>query len=694
MRATARAMLALSLTAAMLAAAPAPAAEGLKLKRVMLSAGGVGYFEYEARVAGAADLTLEVRRDRIDDLLKSIVVYDDQGGIGSISLPGREPLQDAFRELPFGPEALESPVALLNAVRGAEVRLAGNPELAGRLVAVTEDQEPAGPGAETTVPRHRISLLTADGLRQAILEDAGALQLADPRLRAQVEAALAAMAQHSERDRRRLTIHTTAGPAGTGSVAGGERTVRVAYVVAAPLWKTAYRLTLEAARADRGLLQGWAVLENQSGEDWSGVELTLASGNPVTFRQALYDTYYVDRPQVPVEVLGRVLPRLDQGATPIGGEKLAVAAPPGEARRSGTRGLAISELAPPPAPMAMARPMEAPPPRLADVAAAEASEAATQVVFRHPEPVSVTSGHSLLLPIVSRAVPAERLALYQPATQPRHPLAAVRLSNDSGSSLPPGILTLYERSAEGAVSYVGDARLAAFPVGEERLLAFAVDQKVTIDRSDEQSETLTSGRITDGLLSLSVADRLSTRYTLTGASREARTVLIEHPRRAGWELVEPAAAGQTADAFRLRQELAPGQTASLTVVQRRPRLDQYELTALSAEQIRFYAAARELSEPQRKAIARLAELNAAVAEPERQAGRLEAEQKQQLKDQERLRENLRSVAQGTDLHRRYLAKLGQTEDQLERLAGELAQVRKAQEAARQAVAEYVRGVKL
>ena len=57
-----------------------------------------------------------------------------------------------------------------------------------------------------------------------------------------------------------------------------------------------------------GDLQGWASLENLSGEDWSGVDLTVVSGNPVTFRQALYDAYYVHRPEVPVEVLGRVLP--------------------------------------------------------------------------------------------------------------------------------------------------------------------------------------------------------------------------------------------------------------------------------------------------------------------------------------------------------------------------------------------------
>ena len=98
----------------------------------------------------------------------------------------------------------------------------------------------------------------------------------------------------------------------------GKAKVRVAFVVAAPLWKTTYRLTLApdtaAAGATDALLQGWALIENMSGEDWNDIELTLVSGNPVTFRQAIYAAYYVDRPEVPVEVFGRILPRPDVGA--------------------------------------------------------------------------------------------------------------------------------------------------------------------------------------------------------------------------------------------------------------------------------------------------------------------------------------------------------------------------------------------
>ncbi len=669
---------------AALAGAPDAAAEPtLILKRVMLSTGGVGYFEYQAQVTGDADLSLTVRRDRVDDVLKSIVVYDDQGGIGTISLPGREPLRELFQELPFGPEALESPTALFKALRGAELRLTGLHELTGRLVMVTEEQVQL-PDHAGTVLRHRLTLMTADGLRQAILEDADAVHPTDEQLRSQLDAALAAIAQHGERDRRTLVLHTT----GTG-----ERTVRVAYVVEAPLWKTAYRLTLNGGvdATPKGGLQGWAVVENLSGEDWNGVDLTVVSGNPVTFHQALYDAYYVARPEVPVEVMGRVLPKLDQGAIPAPQARAMAEA---QVHRAGTRALAIGAL-PEAAPLPPAL-ATAPPGRFAELTTAEAGEAATQVTFHHPTPVTVANGHSLLLPILNRSVPAEPLALYQPATESHHPLAAVRLTNDGDSGLPPGILTLYQRGSDGNVVYVGDAQLAGLPVGQVRLLSFAVDQKISVDRNDSQEEQLSSGRIADGVLELVTTDRITTAYTITGAAHEARKVIIDHQRQSGWVLTAPppATVETTADAYRITTQVAAGQTATVTVTTERPRQDRFELVDLPADQVDLMINARQLPANLREAVSKVAQLRAAVAERQRQVDRLEQDMTNLTKDQQRLRDNLQAVTTASDLGRRYLAKLGEQESRLDKLGQDLAAAQAAAEAAQQVLTAFIRTLKL
>ena len=95
------------------------AAQDLALKRVMLSSGGLGYFEYEATVDGDATLKLTVSLQQVDDVLKSLVVYDDKGGVGGLSLPGREPLAQAFKDLPFDQDSLGSPADLLATLKGA-----------------------------------------------------------------------------------------------------------------------------------------------------------------------------------------------------------------------------------------------------------------------------------------------------------------------------------------------------------------------------------------------------------------------------------------------------------------------------------------------------------------------------------------------------------------------------------------------
>ncbi|MCZ6448219.1 MAG: hypothetical protein O6831_08270, partial [Alphaproteobacteria bacterium] len=115
----------ISLVLALTVAVSGAQAQSLPLKRVMLSTGGVGYFEHEATVIGDAELSLEIRLDQVDDVLKSIVVYDATGRVGTIGLPGREPLAQAFRDLPFGLDALASPAALLGALKGAEVEVSG-----------------------------------------------------------------------------------------------------------------------------------------------------------------------------------------------------------------------------------------------------------------------------------------------------------------------------------------------------------------------------------------------------------------------------------------------------------------------------------------------------------------------------------------------------------------------------------------
>ncbi len=649
-------------------------AQDLVLKRVMLSSGGMGYFEYEATVDGDATLKLTVSLQQVDDVLKSLVVYDDKGGVGGLSLPGREPLAQAFKDLPFDQDSLGSPSQLLATLKGAQITVGGSRAISGRIVSVQEETVALGNDKGTTT-RTRVTLFTGLGLQQFILEDAENLQFSDAALRDKVAQALVAIQGNRAKDARTIDLSTR----GTG-----KRTVRVAYIVEAPVWKASYRLTLGAdPTAARSALQGWATIENMSGQDWKDVELTLVSGRPVAFRQALYNAYYVTRPEVPVEVAGRLMPGIDRGGVEADqrskGSAPAMPAPaPYRAQQERTMSPAA---APPP-----------PPPVAAAAEQIEASDAATQVIFKFPRAVSVENGRTLSIPIIDRQVPALRMALYQGDTAARNPLAAIRLTNDGESGLPPGIITLYERDRAGNVAYVGDARLSGFPVGETRLLAYALDEKITIERDVAQTDRLATGTISGGVLKLSRIVRQTTTYRVRGPAKEPRQLIVVQRRLPGWTLTKPDAKGIdiSEGSYRIPFTLPGGdQTQTLEVVQEQTQQQELRLVDGAADQIRVYAQAREFDAKTREAFTKVLQLQQSVAEAQRRGAQVDAERQAIVQEQARLRENLARVPANSDLQRRYLATLDKQESDLEALAKRKVDAEKAVETARDALRTFV-----
>jgi hypothetical protein len=687
----------------------ASAATKLPLKRVLLSTGGVGYFEHEAVVDGNATLSLEVRLDQVDDVLKSIVVYDNTGRVGTVSLPGREPLQQAFRDMPFGRAALNDPATLMRALQGAHVLALGARKISGRIVSV-QPETVTLPETRAVTRRHRVTLYTASGLENFLLEDARSVQFVNAALQAQVNKALGDVVRHRIRDRRTLNI----------SLSGNtKRTVRVAYVVGAPLWKASYRLTVSSDEAARKAhLQGWAVVENMSGRDWEGVELTLISGNPVTFRQAIYTSYYVHRPEVPVEVLGRILPRPDTGNLDVG--QLAELRDDKDGRRSKkkaryrVRGDAVGRvlakgmvggqfarkeerkadamLASAPMESEQFRDVAAPVQTALAAIQTVSQESATQGLFRVPVPISIQTGHSLVVPIVDKRYPARRLALYQPATHQAHPLASVRLSNAGESGLPNGVLTLYERqSKSGAIAYLGDAQLRTLPAGEKRLVSFALDEKVRVERSAAHKSTIAKGSIKRGVFRHTVIDRQVTTYTLKGARREARSVVVEHPRMSGWKLEMPAKdkAKLAQKVYRFDVDLKAGEGKTLKVVVTRPRRQTVSLSNLKRNRIAAFAGADTLDPAVRTAFKRMSGMMAKIQVLKNQVSKLKNVQKGIFADQTRIRENMRRVAKNSKLYGRYMTKLDKQEGRLDTITGELEATHGKRRQAEAALADYI-----
>jgi len=661
----------LALVVVLGASAPA-AASDLALKRVVLSNGGVGYFEYEAAVDGDATLSLSVGLDQVDDVLKSLIVYDSAGSAGEITLPGREPLTRSLADLPFDRAALGSLTALLDALQGAEIRVNGPTPLTGRLVHVEPETTRLPDGSTRT--RARVAVLTDKGLQQFVLDDAESIVFTDPVLEGQLTEALRRIAAYRDTGRRTLTL-TVHGK--------GHRIVRVGYVVAMPVWKATYRMSLPAdPQAATARLQGWAVLENFSGQAWKDVDLTLVSGNPVTFRQNLYESYYVPRPVVPIEAGGRVLPPADTGA--LGPVAEAEPAPPPMRTFRAPMRAGASAMPVPAAP--------APPP--ASIEAAAASEGATQIAFSLPAKVTVGVGQSLVLPLLDRDLPARRLDLYQPSVEATHPLAAIELTNAGDIGLPPGVLTIYQQGDPGAL-YLGDARLGAVPAGDKRMLSFAVDSKVTIDRSDAETRHIIKAAIAQGVLRIDRSLVATTSYRVKAASAPP-LLLVEQPRRSGWTLAapDPHTVEETGTAYRVPVTLGPDGGARFAVALQRPLQETIGLTNLSDQQVAAFVSSSELDPKLRQALTALAGRRQTVARQQATLDRLHTQRKQLIDDEARYRENLAALPQGAALRRTELDKLTAAEIEIDRLSASIAANSKSLAEAKDALGAYIAGLSL
>lgn len=657
-------------------AAPFVGAQTLELKRVSLSSAGLAYFEYEARVENDAVLSLQVGLDQVNDVLKSLVVYDDKGGIGGISLPGKDPIAEVLRQLPFDVSALSESHALLQALRGAEITVSSPSALRGRIMSVQKFAEvPQARTGGIQIERHRVMLMTETGMQQFVLEEAGNLQFVDAALRSQIQRALVAMDSNRARDSRTLEL-TSKGK--------GLRVVRVAYVASAPIWKIAYRLTLPSTvpstlpaklSESKAQLQGWAVIENMSGQDWKNVELTLTSGRPVTFRQDLYSAVFNARPELPIELPGRIVPQSDRGAiaalpTPLPRSAAFAPAPapaPAPAAPAPAAALALrsNQFAPSPAIVDSSRFAEAAEPVLVQ-------DAATQVNYRFPLPVTVTTGRSLSIPIILADLSAERSAFFQPSVDARYPLAAIELRNDTNATLPPGAVAVYESDGRSG-AFVGDSRLSVLPMGENRYLSFAIDQKLSMATDVSQRQDIKRLLVERATLTIDVVDRLTRTLTVKPAGSVNTAVVVELTKLNGWDLLPPPGKllGQAGNQYRVSLPLDGTATQAFAIVQERVNSSKVGLDAVDLPSLKAYLLRSEMNESSRGVLTRLKDLREAKASADSRRSSTAMAIERVSTEQERLRENLKASQANSTLQRRYAASLEQTEKQIESLSQQL-----------------------
>ncbi|MHC1766061.1 MAG: hypothetical protein AB9869_17465 [Verrucomicrobiia bacterium] len=274
-----------------------PSGTKLPVTEIILYTSGVGYFQRDGKVEGDANVDLRFKVDDVNDLLKSMVVQDLDGGhISAVTYGSRDPLTKTLKS--FAIDLTTNPTLgqLLNQVRGERVEVSRPNPLVGIILGVERKTERLD--EKRTVETEYLNLLTAEGLQSLAMAQIQQVRLLNEELQTELQRALEVLALGHDTQKKTVTL------AFTGS---GARRVSVAYIGQTPVWKTSYRLVLDEKEP---FLQGWAIVENTSDEEWENVQLSLVSGRPISFTMDLYQPLYAPRPVVQPELYTSLRPQV------------------------------------------------------------------------------------------------------------------------------------------------------------------------------------------------------------------------------------------------------------------------------------------------------------------------------------------------------------------------------------------------
>lgn len=668
-----------------------PTTDGaLKLDRVVLYRNGIGYFERTGAIDGDT-LTLKVRKDQINDLLKSLTVVERHGGKAlSISMP-LDPQTWANAALTVLSPGRGSLAEALDSLRGTDVTLdTTEGSVSGRIAMVELIEEEPDPTAARSKGGsepashgidHKVTLLDGDDLRVVRLSKVKGVSLKDGDLAMQFHRRLDASSGEGMFQQVTVTVRLAEHKANE---------VLVSYVVSAPMWKPTYRVVLPKDGKGQGLLQGWAVVDNTSGEDWSDVKMALTSGAPIAFRYDLHTPREIDRADLteagvrkravaavgettydgapeeepspepaaaPAEAEGYGYEMAEDAAKDMKGDKAEAK----KARRAETatatgampqappmtRGAGPGGGAPFSQEQQASQTIDFDSLRRSTLANARASQVSGLTRFDLSDPVTVPDGSSTMVAIINHPVLAEETFLYRPGGAgigyEANPYRVVRFKNETPFVLEPGPLTIYSGG-----SFVGEGLSDTVGTNTSATIPFAVEPNIMVTSTNKRDgDELRLIKIVRGVLEVESFARSTTTWSVKGRMKEGFKVLIRHSK-SGWnyELRDrPEGTEDLPEAYLVPLVVPAGSVeGELTLVEQTPSRTSISIwDGRAIELLEGLLLSSDLSPGARQKLEPIVKLRQEIGRIDTQIDGLKRQQKELDERAEQTRDNLRAV---------------------------------------------------
>ena len=617
-------------------------AADLPVREVILFKHGVGFFSRSGELKAGETAKLDFKAGDMNDVLKSLTVEEKGGGkVVGLRYDSSEPLDKKLEQFPFGIGDHFALSAVLDQMKGSRVELKyGSDLVAGQIIS----------GRETTADKDRaakeqlVLLLDSGEMRVIDLSAATGVRFLDPSVQRQFSDYLRVVAQARSKEKRSVYIDSTN---------AGARSLAANYMIPSPVWKSSYRLLFTDAEPT---LEGWAIVDNTTDEDWTNVALALVSGRPISFISELYAPKYRQRQVANLAEDANVAPVVYESEMQSLAKSAVPAGPtPAAADGMARRGYAAAS------------------PVIAEASSAMVSDSTVAVSaagrevgelfeYRFGNPVTVKKGESAMLPFLQQKLNSRKILIFQ-ESQGANPRNAAEVSNSTGKALDGGPITVYDGG-----TYAGEALMETLKAGDKRMISYAVDQgtRITtnIDSTRNNIQQISARR---GIVTTKYSMQENKVYTIRNIDAKAKTLIIEHPLRANYKLVDAKPTETTTSAYRFEVKLAPKVETTLSVREEYPYYETTQVSNMNSDQLVEFIKGRSINDAGKRQLQTIADRKRQLADLDSQIAAVEADVTDTTRDQDRMRQNissLNSVSGQQEQVQRYAKQLSDGEGRL------------------------------
>ncbi len=633
----------------------------MPLDSVVLYSSGVGTFVHSGFAENDGVVTLSLDEAQLNDTLKSLLLLSESGvTVEAINYPTKLPLSELLKNARVNLQQNSTLQGILSQMRGMEFKISlnGGSEYVGRFLGSSEIS--LADNRRETV----LDFMVGDMMRRFRLDEIQSVLPTDPEVLKDMRSSLAVISAAGNKSAKELKIRLKS--------PDKKRAMRLAYVIASPVWKASYRLILSDNDRNKSHLQAWAMVENPTTENWNNVKLSLVSGKPSSFVQDLYSSIYVKRPIVSGNYGGiapvfydagvQVMPQLEELRDGEVKKDYNVSK-----MRMSMMNVSRMEEKSLPAMMSMDENADA-----TEYVVAGGTDSGTLVskpgnsVCRYnvKTPVNLGSRESAMLELLTLNLPVEKLSIYNCANNTKYPLNALIINNESTMLLPQGPITIFSEDN----TYSGDAAMPDVTANQKQLVSYGLDQEVLVTQlsSNKYNEGVINGiKVENGMLNSFRKRIITNKYNFFNKANQTKKMILEQAKNLPAVLSEksPVPAEVTENLYRFKLELPAGKGIDFEIQEEQVLSRQYALNG-DLTRVLLDLQGADLSMVEKNFIAGLTLRNTKVKDLQQEVEDMNKRYQELTETYQRNRETYRTLSSSETYRSTLLARLEKLDKEL------------------------------